>query len=94
MFYNTPCNIIFSYKQPHGYSTSLAIMSASVLPWVFLALAGLDAETGIVMLIYLNNTYKERCSQGKMNTREDLYDAVIEVAVEKGYEDVVIKVMA
>ena len=47
-----------------------------------------------MMLIYLNHTYKERCSQGKMNTREDLYDAVIEGAVEKGYEDVVIKVMA
>jgi Cu(I)/Ag(I) efflux system membrane protein CusA/SilA len=35
------------------------------------------------MLIYLTNTYKERCSQGKMNMCEDLYDAVIEGVVER-----------
>ena len=44
----------------------------------FLALAGLDAEMGIVMLIYLTHAYNDRGAEGKMNTKADLYEAVIE----------------
>ncbi len=47
----------------------------------FLALAGLDAETGIVMLIYLTHAYNDRVAQGKMNSRADLYDAIMEGTV-------------
>jgi Cu(I)/Ag(I) efflux system membrane protein CusA/SilA len=47
----------------------------------FLALAGLDAETGIVMLIYLTNAYKGRVSEGRMKTKADLYDAIMEGTV-------------
>lgn len=58
-----------------GYNLSIGVAIG------FLALAGLDAEMGIVMLIYLNNVYKERVTQGRMNTREDLREAVIEGTV-------------
>ncbi|MDP2690034.1 MAG: CusA/CzcA family heavy metal efflux RND transporter, partial [Deltaproteobacteria bacterium] len=44
----------------------------------FLALAGLDAETGIVMLIYLTHAYNDRAAQGKMNSKADLYGAIME----------------
>lgn len=58
-----------------GYNLSIGVAIG------FLALAGLDAEMGIVMLIYLNNVYKERVAHGRMNTREDLREAVIEGTV-------------
>lgn len=58
-----------------GYNLSIGVAIG------FLALAGLDAEMGIVMLIYLNNVYKDRVGRGKMNTREDLREAVIEGTV-------------
>ncbi len=58
-----------------GYNLSIGVAVG------FLALAGLDAETGIVMLIYLNNAYKERKEAGRLRTEEDLYHAVIEGTV-------------
>ena len=58
-----------------GYNFSIGVAVG------FLALAGLDAETGIVMLIYLKHAYERRVSEGKMNTREDLYEAIREGAV-------------
>jgi Cu(I)/Ag(I) efflux system membrane protein CusA/SilA len=51
----------------------------------FIALAGVAAETGVVMLIYLNHAYAEiearRATEGRLVTRKDLYDAVMEGAV-------------
>jgi copper/silver efflux system protein len=49
----------------------------------FIALAGLAAETGIVMLVYLDETFERRKSEGKMNGPEDLKSAIIEGAVER-----------
>ena len=49
----------------------------------FLALAGVAAETAVIMLVYLNSAWAERCVDGKTPTRKDLYDAVIEGAVER-----------
>ncbi|MBI3752591.1 MAG: efflux RND transporter permease subunit [Deltaproteobacteria bacterium] len=60
-----------------GYNMSVAVGVG------FIALAGVAAETGVVMLIYLDNAYKERYYHRKMNTRSDLYDAVIDGAVER-----------
>ncbi len=58
-----------------GYNLSIAV-------WVgFIALAGVDAETGIVMLIYLKHAYERRKEEGKMNTCEDLREAIIEGTV-------------
>ncbi len=49
----------------------------------FLALAGVAAETAVIMLVYLNSAWAERCADGKVPTAKDLYDAVIEGAVER-----------
>ncbi len=49
----------------------------------FIALAGVAAETGVVMLIYLDQAYKHRLQSGKMNSAKDLYNAVMEGAVER-----------
>jgi Cu(I)/Ag(I) efflux system membrane protein CusA/SilA len=49
----------------------------------FIALAGVAAETGVVMLIYLDHAFKDRLLAGKMRSMKDLYDAIIEGAVER-----------
>jgi Cu(I)/Ag(I) efflux system membrane protein CusA/SilA len=49
----------------------------------FIALAGLSAETGVVMLVYLDETYHRRLSQEKLNNLKDLEAAIIEGAVER-----------
>lgn len=56
----------------------------SVAVWVgMIALAGLAAETGSVMLLYLDLVYGERRSAGTMNTLRDLREAVTEAAVRR-----------
>ena len=58
-----------------GYNMSLAV-------WVgLIALAGLDAETGMVMLLYLHNSYDRRKAEGRMNNMADLRAAIHEGAV-------------
>jgi copper/silver efflux system protein len=58
-----------------GYNMSVAV-------WVgLIALAGLDAETGVVMLLYLDHAWEKFKADGRMNTMKDLHDAVIEGAV-------------
>jgi Cu(I)/Ag(I) efflux system membrane protein CusA/SilA len=60
-----------------GYNLSVAV-------WVgIIALAGVAAETGVVMIVYLDEAYQERVSTNRMNTIKDLYDAVIEGAVQR-----------
>ena len=49
----------------------------------FIALAGLAAETGVVMLVYLDEVYGRYVRQGRMNTNRDLADAIVEGAVER-----------
>jgi Cu(I)/Ag(I) efflux system membrane protein CusA/SilA len=53
----------------------------------FIALAGVAAETGVVMLIYLDQAWQElkdrRAAEGAKPTVHDLYDAVMEGAVER-----------
>jgi Cu(I)/Ag(I) efflux system membrane protein CusA/SilA len=53
----------------------------------FIALAGVAAETGVVMLIYLDQAWEriraERQAEGKAATASDLYAAVMEGAVER-----------
>jgi len=56
-----------------GYNLSAAV-------WVgIIALAGLDAETGIVMLLYLDLAWKER----KPQSREEAREAVVHGAVKR-----------
>src|SRR5438874_1440705 len=58
-----------------GYNMSVAV-------WVgLIALAGLDAETGVVMLLYLDHAWDHFKAQRRMNNMRDLHDSVIEGAV-------------
>jgi Cu(I)/Ag(I) efflux system membrane protein CusA/SilA len=60
-----------------GYNWSVAVAIG------FIALAGVAAETGVVMLIYLDHAWKTRVAEGRRATLRDLYDAVMEGAVER-----------
>ena len=56
----------------------------SIAVWVgMIALAGLDAETGVIMLLYLNLSCREWKKQGRMNTESDLKDAMLHGAVKR-----------
>ena len=49
----------------------------------FIALAGVAAETGVVMLIYLDHAWAAILARTKTPTLSDLYEAVMEGAVER-----------
>ena len=60
-----------------GYNLSVAV-------WVgVIALAGLDAETGVVMLLYLDVAYNGRKRKGLMNTLGDLKESIVDGAVKR-----------
>lgn len=60
-----------------GYNMSIGV-------WVgLIALLGLDAETGIFMLLYLDLAHDERVAAGTLNTREDLNEAILHGAVQR-----------
>ena len=59
------------------YNLSLAV-------WVgVIALAGLDAETGLVMLLYLDNSYEDAKKRGRMRDSNDLWHAIHHGAVQR-----------
>lgn len=56
----------------------------SIAVWVgIIALAGLDAETGVVMLLYLDLAYEKWKKEGKMTNSDDLKEAVMYGAVKR-----------
>ncbi|HSB31377.1 MAG TPA: efflux RND transporter permease subunit, partial [Candidatus Sulfobium mesophilum] len=56
----------------------------SIAVWVgMIALAGLDAETGVVMLLYLDLAYEQWKKEGRMKTVDDLDDAIMHGAVKR-----------
>src|SRR5678815_158192 len=60
-----------------GYNLSVAV-------WVgIIALAGLDAETGVVMLLYLELAYDHWRRERKLRGAADLRDAIYEGAVKR-----------
>ncbi len=60
-----------------GYQLSIAV-------WVgLIALAGIDAETGVVMLLYLDIAFDERVRQGRMRTLLDVEEASVDGAVQR-----------
>jgi copper/silver efflux system protein len=60
-----------------GYNLSVAV-------WVgIIALAGLDAETGVVMLLYLDLAYDQWRREGKLRSASDLRDAIYDGAVKR-----------
>jgi Cu(I)/Ag(I) efflux system membrane protein CusA/SilA len=64
-----------------GYHMSVAVAVG------FIALAGVAAETGVVMLIYLDHAWEEirarRAVEGRLPDAADLYAAIMEGAVER-----------
>ena len=50
-------------------------------PTCYGSLAGVSAEFGVIMLIYLDNAIRDRKEQGRMSNESDLRDALIEGAV-------------
>ena len=60
-----------------GYKLSVAV-------WVgIIALAGLDAETGVVMLLYLTLAHRRRADEGRLQTPGDLQEAIVEGAAQR-----------
>jgi len=60
-----------------GYNMSIAV-------WVgIIALAGIDAETGVVMLLYLDLACDKWKKAGKMRNIEDLQEAIMYGAVKR-----------
>ena len=69
-----------------------ALIGGIVLLWIldydlsvavgagFLALAGLTAETGVIMLLFLNQALTRHREEGRLRTRTDVWNAVIEGA--------------
>ena len=56
----------------------------SIAVWVgMIALMGLDAETGVFMLLFLDLSYEDAVRKGKMRTREDLEEAIVHGAVKR-----------
>ncbi len=64
-----------------GFNLSVAVAVG------FIALAGVAAETGVVMLIYLDHALEEvkarRAAEGRTLTRADLHDAIMLGAVDR-----------
>ncbi len=60
-----------------GYNLSIAV-------WVgMIALMGLDAETGVFMLLFLDLSYADRVRDGRMRTEADLEEAIVHGAVKR-----------
>ena len=60
-----------------GYNMSVGV-------WVgLIALLGVDAETGIFMLLYLDLAYEHARNQGRLRSPADLQDAIVNGAVKR-----------
>jgi Cu(I)/Ag(I) efflux system membrane protein CusA/SilA len=74
-----PFSLVGAFAVLHwlGYNLSVAV-------WVgIIALAGLDAETGVVMLLYLDLAYEQWAKDGRMRSVGDLRDAIYHGAVKR-----------
>ena len=59
------------------YNLSLAFIAG------FIALSGLAVETGVVMLVYLDEVFERYVANKRLNSVKDLSSAIIEGAVER-----------
>jgi Cu(I)/Ag(I) efflux system membrane protein CusA/SilA len=60
-----------------GYNVSIAV-------WVgMIALMGLDAETGVFMLLFLDLAYDQAAREGRLRNRGQLVEAIIDGAVRR-----------
>jgi Cu(I)/Ag(I) efflux system membrane protein CusA/SilA len=74
-----PFSLVGAFWMLHFFDYNL-----SVAVWVgIIALAGLDAETGVVMLLYLDLAYADWKNSGRLRTATDLRDAIYHGAVKR-----------
>src|SRR6185369_11338255 len=60
-----------------GYNMSVGV-------WVgLIALLGVDAETGVFMLLYLDLAYEQAKQQRRLRSLQDLQDAILQGAVKR-----------
>ncbi|MCX5831716.1 MAG: CusA/CzcA family heavy metal efflux RND transporter [Deltaproteobacteria bacterium] len=79
VFLAVPFSLVGSYWFLYllNYNMSIAV-------WVgMIALAGLDAETGVIMLLYLDLAHDQWKKEGRLNNIEDLKDAILHGAVKR-----------
>ena len=58
--------------------------NVSIATWVgMIALMGLDAETGVFMLLFLDLSWDEARREGRLRTRADLVEAIVHGAVKR-----------
>jgi Cu(I)/Ag(I) efflux system membrane protein CusA/SilA len=60
-----------------GYHMSVGVLVGLI------ALLGVDAETGVFMLLYLDLAYQQARKEGRVRNLEDLQDTIIEGAVKR-----------
>jgi len=60
-----------------GYNMSVAVSVG------FIALAGVAAETGVIMLLFLDMAYEKKEMHGGVNSMKDLYDVILEGASQR-----------
>ena len=58
--------------------------NVSIAAWVgMIALMGLDAETGVFMLLFLDLSHAEAKARGQLNTVAELHEAIVHGAVKR-----------
>ena len=88
-FRSVPRSLIVLLSVPFGVVGAIVYLSflhyhLSVAVWVgIIALAGVAAETGVIMIIFLDEAYDRWEREGRLRSPADLRDAIIEGAVQR-----------
>jgi len=88
-FRSVPRSLIVLLSVPFGVVGAIIYLSVlhyhlSVAVWVgIIALAGVAAETGVIMIIFLDEAYDRWEREGRLRSLADLRDAIIEGAVQR-----------
>ena len=88
-FRSIPATLIILLSIPFAVTGSIWMLhlldfSLSIAVWVgIIALAGLAAQTGIVMIVYLEEAFHAWKAAGRMNTQHDLFEAITYGAVQR-----------
>jgi len=82
-------SLIVLLSVPFGVVGSVVVLyllqyHLSVAVWVgIIALAGVAAETGVIMIIFLDEAYERWQREGRLRSMDDLREAIIEGAVQR-----------
>jgi Cu(I)/Ag(I) efflux system membrane protein CusA/SilA len=88
-FKSIPQTLIILLSVPFAVTGSIWILwllkyNLSIAVWVgIIALAGLAAQTGIVMIVYLDEAFHAYQRAGRMKTQHDLFEAITYGAVQR-----------